>query len=153
MSEETNCSCECGATRFTVRGTPLTRGFCHCTICQSFNGAPFGDFTVFRGRDVDMPARDGVRYHSYRSPPLLQRGKCVRCEKPAIEYVRVLPRLVLVPTANTRDPSLVVEPSLHIFYDTRVADVEDSLPKYSGYLRSQSAFSAAVMRGLLKSGG
>jgi len=149
MDSNTNCTCPCGATKFLAREAPLFRCLCHCTICQRFNAAPYGDVTCFRWRGVDMPSEGQVRFTSYKSPPLLQRGRCVQCEQPAFEYIRVLPRVVLVPTQNIQDPSLVPDLSLHIFYDTRVADADDDLPKYSGYLRSQAAFSAAMYRGLL----
>jgi hypothetical protein len=96
-----------------------------------------------------MPPEGQVRFGAHKSPPILQRGRCAQCEQPALEYIRVPPRVVLVPTRNLQDPSLVPELSLHIFYDTRVADVDDDLPKYAGYLRSQGAFTAALYRGLL----
>lgn len=149
MDSNANCTCSCGATRFLVREAPLFRCFCHCTICQRFNEAPYGDITCFRWRGVDRPPEGQVRFEAYRSPPLLQRGRCAQCGQPALEYVRVPPRVVLVPTRNVHDPSLVPDPSLHIFYDTRVADVNDDLPKYAGYLRSQAAFTAALYRALL----
>ncbi len=127
------------------------RAFCHCTVCQSFNQAPFADITLFRGRDVDMPADGLVNYKAYLPPPIVPRGKCVQCDRPAVEYLRFLPRVVIVPTANIQDRSLVPEPSLHVFYDTRVADIDDGLAKYEGYLRSQSAFIALLYKRLLRS--
>ncbi|MDX1757496.1 MAG: GFA family protein [Marinobacter sp.] len=152
MASNPNCQCACSRTRFQVNGKPLIRGFCHCSICQAFNQADYGDITVFRARDVVKPAAASVDFHAYRVPPIVQRGKCVHCGQPAIEYLTLppLPELVVVPTANLHDAGLVPEPSLHIFYETRVADVEDTLPKYSGYLRSQLAFGRRLMGALLR---
>ena len=42
-----DCACLCGASRFTVAGTPIGRFFCHCTICQKAYGKPFADVTYF----------------------------------------------------------------------------------------------------------
>jgi hypothetical protein len=36
----------------------------------------------------------------------------------------------IVPSANICDPALLPKPALHIFYNRRVADVDDDLPKF-----------------------
>lgn len=37
----------------------------------------------------------------------------------------------------------------HVFYDTRVEDIDDELPKYSGYLKSQLMFAKHLVFGLI----
>ena len=39
-------------------------------------------------------------------------------------------------------------PSIHIFYHRRVEDIEDNLPKYSGFILSQTMVSILVLNGL-----
>jgi hypothetical protein len=152
MGDRRNCQCFCGKVRFNVRGRPIFRGFCHCTICQAFNQAPYADVTLFRSKDVDMPDRELLEYKTYRPPPALQRGKCLACGLPAVEFMCIfpLPTLIIVPSANILDPALVPEPSLHIFYSRRLADVGDNLPKFNGYWRSQLAFGQKLMASLLR---
>lgn len=152
MNAQSHCQCECGAARFSVSGQPLLRGFCHCTICQAFNDAPFADITLFRRQDVTMPAEGSVAYRNYASPAMLYRGKCVKCQKPAVEYIDfpLMPDVVIVPTAVIDDQSIVPAPSLHIFYDRRQQDVDDALPKHNGYLASQCAFGWHLVRALLR---
>ncbi len=53
---------------------------------------------------------------------------------------------------NIEDKAFVPEPSIHIFYDTRVADIQDELPKYKGYLKSQLAIGHCLMASLLRRG-
>jgi hypothetical protein len=152
MDNDLNCHCSCGTTRFKVSGEPLLRAFCHCTICQAFNQAPYADITLFHTKDVLAPPEESVEFKAYRFPPILQRGRCVSCGRPAIEYLKIfpMPRIALVPSANIDDKELVPEPSIHIFYGTRVADIQDELPKYSGYLKSQFAIGHRVMASLLR---
>ncbi len=152
MSEANNCRCECGQVQFNVTGTPLMRGFCHCTICQAFNEAPFADITLFRPADVIMPDDTAVEFRAYRPPPAVQRGKCRQCGKPAIEKMHIfpLPKAIIVPSQNIRDDALLPEPSMHVFYNSRVAEVDDDLPKYSGYLKSQLAFSHKLIVSMLR---
>lgn len=153
MGYPSNGHRHCEATKLTVRGKPIIRGFCHCTICQAFNQAPCADITIFRARDVHCPGNNPIEFHAYRSPPVLQRGQCTACDRPAIEILRLplMPRLVILPTANLSDAALVPEPSLHIFYGTRVADVDDGLPKYTSYVQSQLAFGSRIVAALLPS--
>ncbi len=152
---EQQCHCACGKTTFTVRGAPIIRGFCHCTICQAFNSAPFSDITVVKASNVDLPEPNLVEYTAYRQPPILQRGRCTACGKPAIEFLRIplLPSFAVVPTGNFSDPGFAPEPALHIFYDSRVADIDDGLPKYSGYLKSQAAFTQKMVLNMLRGAG
>lgn len=150
MDAAFNGSCSCGKSRFNVTGKPLMRAFCHCTICQRFNQAPFADITLFRFSEVAPPEEQYVNFKSHKFPPMVQRGSCSECGKPVIEYLTMppMPKIALIPTANISDEALIPEPSLHIFYDTRVADVQDELPKYSGYLMSQMAFGNRLMGAL-----
>lgn len=149
---EQDCHCSCDSARFRVHGQPLLRAICHCTICQAFNEAPFADIALFRARDVDPPAEGKVSFDTYRPPPNVQRGKCVSCGKPAIENLQLplLPAMVIVPTTNFTDQAALPPPAMHVFYNRRVADVDDDLPKYSGYWRSQMVFTAKVLGQLIR---
>lgn len=136
------CTCACGATTFQVASTPLFRILCHCTICQRFNSAPFADVLVFRAKHVTVPSPGVVNFDTYRPPPNVRRGKCAKCNQPAIEVfaVPVLPKLVMVPRAMLGSDAKLAAPVAHVFYDKRAADADDRYPKHRGYLRSQIAF-------------
>lgn len=146
-----SCRCGCGAVQFRVR-RPLFRLYCHCTLCQRFNQAPFADVTVFRAKDVDPPARETVSLQTLRPPPNVPRGRCARCEQPAIEYFSapLLPKLVMVPKGVFAADAPLPAPALHLFYDMRSAEVDDPLPKYRGYLRSQLAFARRLIAGFAR---
>lgn len=152
MQSDANGHCHCDATRISVAGPPLVRGYCHCTICQAFNQGPYADITIFRARDVHFPADSPIEFRAYRSPPLVSRGKCSGCQHPAIEFLRLpaMPKLAILPSANIDAPELVPPAALHIFYDTRVADFDDGLPKYSSYLSSQIGFGRRIVAALLR---
>lgn len=145
------CQCACGATRFSVQGPPLLRGFCHCTICQEFNQSAFADISVYRAGDVAMPDSDTLEFRAYRPPPAVQRGRCKACGGPAIEVMQIfpLPRLIIVPSGHL-PAACRRDPALHVFYNSRQADVDDDLPKYSGYWKSQLAFGRRLLGALLR---
>jgi hypothetical protein len=146
-----NSQCSCGEVKFAVSGTPLLRAFCHCTICQAYNEAPYADITLFRASDVVMPPAGSVAFNNAAFPPMLQRGKCVSCGKAAMEYLQLppLPKTIIIPSNNINDKAFIPDASLHIFYDKRIADIDDALPKYQGYLKSELAFGYKLIASLL----
>jgi hypothetical protein len=46
--------------------------------------------------------------------------------------------LAFVPLQNCPRPAELPAPDSHIFYDRRVADIPDSIPKVSGYWASET---------------
>jgi hypothetical protein len=83
-----------------------------------------------------------VRYDTYKPPPNVQRGVCIECGKPAIEQFKLplLPGLTMVPAAVHVDQTGLPKPVAHIFYEHRIEDADDTLPKHNGFLSSQLAF-------------
>jgi len=144
--------CQCGNTRFTLKAKPLVRVLCHCTICQEFNNAAFGDVTIFLAKDVEITDVDSIDFRTYKAPPAVQRGKCKTCHKPTVELfdVPLMPALTLIPSQQIIDSDFLPAPVSHIFYHSRVADITDALPKYSGYMLSQLGLSKVLLPRLLK---
>ena len=80
------CSCRCGASHFAVSGEPIGRFYCHCTICQAFNGSPYADVTALPARAVALPDNSAVAFRSHRPPPAIDRGSCPACGGPVVEF-------------------------------------------------------------------
>ena len=142
------CSCPCGKSVFTAKGTPLGRFHCHCKICQTLYRQPFADVTVLWAGSISLPADHSIRFRRYRLPPALQRGTCPNCAAPVAGFLRVAPfvRLAFVPSANFSDSAALPAPGMHIFYHRRVSDIRDTLPKFSGYWASELAVTRMVFR-------
>ena len=142
-------SCQCGSCSFDVHVKPKVRFLCHCTVCQSFTGRPFSDVTVVRGKDVTLINEDRMSFAKYRPPPNINRGVCLDCHKPIIEYAGFGPlKVMFIPAGNFEDQAVLPEPQMHIFYHRRLADYRDELPKHGGYISSQLAVGRLIMRGL-----
>ena len=126
-----DCSCPCGASRFTVNGDAIGRFFCHCTICQKVYGKPFADVTYFWAESVTLSVNQPVEFRRYRAPPALRRGICAKCGNPVVGFLRLVPGLTLafVPSQNFPPPAGLPAPHRHIFYDRRVADIADVDPE------------------------
>lgn len=143
--------CSCGSVVFETTGTPILRAYCHCTICQKFNNSDYADVTAFYAKSVSLLDEARVDYKVYKQPPLVHRGTCKQCNKPAIEKLNIplMPKLILIPSSNFDDAGLLPDPVMHIFYDKRKHDIDDGLRKYSGFVSSQLRFSLGLMKGMI----
>jgi len=140
--EHIKANCACGNVELKIFGSALFRLFCHCTICQRFNGAPFADVVIYKAAQVSTPPTETVSFSTLKPPPNAQRGKCIRCHKPIIEKIvaPIFPKLTVVPASAHNDLGALPDSIAHVFYDKRIHDSNDSLPKYRGYVSSQFAF-------------
>ena len=146
------CACPCGESHFSVSADPIGRFFCHCTICQKVYGKPFADATFFWARSITLPEKHDIEFRRYRPPPALNRAICRRCRNPAVGFMAAGPLTVgFVPSQNFENPAELPAPGRHIFYDRRVADVSDSIPKISGYWASEAYVTQKVLGALFTS--
>jgi hypothetical protein len=135
-----------------VDGEPIGRFLCHCAICQSVYRRPFADTTVFWGKAVTLPETHDIEFRRLRPPPALRRGLCPHCANPVVAFMTAAGLSVgFVPSRNFEDPSELPEPAGHIFYDRRIADVADSLPKISGYWPSETYVGRRIFGALFRS--
>ncbi|WP_157956580.1 GFA family protein [Dyella sp. C11] len=143
--------CACGASGTHVHGVLLARFFCHCTICQSLYKRPWADVMVFRPGAITVSDPNRLAFRRYRSLPALNRGVCSACGSPVVALTPgpSASGLGFMPAGTFENPGELPPPTHHIFYDRRVADVDDALPKIHGYWRSELAVGSLVVRGLL----
>lgn len=135
-----DCRCRCGAARVAVSGEPIVRFFCHCRICQKIFGKPCSDVTIFWPRAVALPEAQNLRFQHYRAPPALNRGTCAKCAAPMVGFMALGPlsMAAFLPSQNFPKLEELPRPSRRIFYDRRVADVDDDIPRLEGYRRSNA---------------
>ena len=142
-------SCSCYSNTYTISHAPIARFICHCTICQDYTGKAYNDVTVLLKSDLSDLDIDKTRFRRWKLPPNISRGLCKRCHKPSIEMA-VGGALVFIPTDNYPDKSALPEPTMHLFYNRRITDVDDTLPKYKGFVQSETMAAKALAQGLFK---
>jgi hypothetical protein len=152
-SGRTDCSCPCGYSHVAVSGTPVLRFLCHCTICQSVYRKPFADVVVVRASQIATPIDHSIQVKRYKAPPALDRGVCSACSNPVVALLPLTPffGLAFVPSANFPAEIRLPDPSVHVFYERRVADVDDAIRKVSGFWPSQWEVTSRFITGLLRS--
>jgi hypothetical protein len=148
-----DCACLCGASRFAVHGRPIGRFFCHCTICRKAYGKPFADVTYFWAKSVTLSDDRAIEFRRHRPPPAMRRGTCAKCGNPVVNLLG-FPRslaLAFVPSQNFPQAAELPAPDAHIFYDRRVGDIADAVPKFSGYWASEAYVTRSLLGALFGS--
>ena len=138
--------CSCGIFSFETRKPPTTRFICHCLFCQAFTGQTYSDVCALPSQRIDIKGKGALSFKKYRLPPNLNRGRCKSCGQPAMETMGRWPmQMVYIPSVNFAKPDLLPPVKMHIFYNRRVADIADDLPKYENYWPSEFAITKAIM--------
>jgi hypothetical protein len=132
--------CHCGAVAFEVAADPVGSKLCHCPQCQTLHGAPFQWAVIFHKRDVRF-VRGIEDLHFYQAESrtsghgLPCKLSCSRCRSPIADEGRRM-FLAFGPLFDFGYPPRVppaFEPRCHIFYGSRVIDIDDGRPKYLGH--------------------
>ncbi|EFI28718.1 hypothetical protein CC1G_13744 [Coprinopsis cinerea okayama7 len=133
--------CFCGGARYEVRGKPVLSAYCHCTLCQRFNAAAFIHTIHFPASSFKWTtAEDNLQTYVVPTKPWKTRFRCKNCgvavaghngrrDKRSI-WGGQLDRETEGGRIKNWD---IVKPSAHIFYETRMLDVNDGLSKWAGY--------------------
>ena len=125
--------CECGEVQVTLAGSPIVHATCHCTDCRELLDIPYHAVTAWKPEAVAV-ARGAEHITAYQHPRLsMQRHFCSHCGEVLFNTNgmdwRVVSQLLL---AKCNDGELPAElrSDKHFFYEQRVVDVQDDLPKY-----------------------
>ena len=142
--------CECNSSELDHLPPPLFRLVCHCKTCRSFYGTPFNDECNFLLKDCSSIRLDNIELkgHQQGNSPI-KRGKCKSCGKISHSTVKFGPfaEFLIIPTERIKNMPLP-EPFAHIYYNSRVRDVESNVKKVGGHLLSQLYILARVLKSL-----
>jgi hypothetical protein len=135
--------CFCKALSWVVTGSPILTVYCHCTTCQRLHAAPFI-------HTIHYPKERFQWTHPNHATAFLERFQIP--DKPWKSRVRCKKCGVMIATENTKTNAYSVfgpvlerddsgkimsweqlKPTAHMFYGTRLLDVNDELPKWQGY--------------------
>ncbi|KAI0067986.1 hypothetical protein BV25DRAFT_1818339 [Artomyces pyxidatus] len=140
--------CFCGAVSYTVTAPPTLSSYCHCTQCQRLNASPFMHSIHFP--DAAFAWTHTTAPDPFASPPGLDtyvnpsrphktRFRCTACGG-TVASLNAKTHHVSVwgaQLARDADGRIIrweeVRPTAHIFYGTRMLDIDDGLGKWEGY--------------------
>lgn len=144
------CQCACGQTQLSVAKPPMLRFHCHCTICQTLYKLPFSDVTVMWEGNAQLKKVDKVEYQ--RPGLLLRRGVCTACQQPIFATMALFPgiRLGFIPGNRYNDQTVLPKASAHIFYHRSQQAMDDGIPKYTGFIKSELVITWLILKSAVK---
>jgi hypothetical protein len=125
MAETHTGSCFCGSVTIKTTGAPVEMGYCHCSSCRIYSGAPFVAFTLWRDEDVKV-TKGAELLGAFNKVGKTNRRFCQRCggrvlnEHPGFGFTDVAAAML---------PTVAFRPSVHLNYAERVLPVRDGLTK------------------------
>ena len=122
-------SCFCGAVKLAVdvAKPPLAVSICHCRTCRQLTGAPMLANLVLPSDAVKFEHEENA-LTSLKTSKHVTRHRCASCASPI--YATLGKGRAVVPLALFSRLPEGWEPQHHMYYDRRVLDVADDLPKY-----------------------
>lgn len=133
-------SCFCNAVQYEVCADPVDAKICHCMACQKLHGAPMQWAAIFHKHDVRfVKGIDHLHFYNSelsqhkRIPPC--KVSCALCGALIADEGRNM-WLAFPSLFDFGDKSNIpsrFKPTCHIFYGSRVIDIDDELPKWSGH--------------------
>lgn len=125
MSDTHVGGCCCGAVAIEASGAPEAMGYCHCSACRSYSGAPVGAFTLWNAGNVTV-TRGEESLGAFQSSDFSNRRYCTRCGgRVMVDHDGIGMRDIAPATL----PTLTFKPAVHLNYEETVLPIKDGLPK------------------------
>jgi hypothetical protein len=120
MADTHKGTCFCGTVAVEATGAPEEMGYCHCSSCRSYTGAPLSAFTLWKEQNVRVAT--GAEFLAEMS----DRRFCMKCgghvmvDHPTLGFTDVYAAVL---------PTLGFKPTVHLNYAEAVLPMKDGLPK------------------------
>ena len=125
--------CQCGAVEVILKNTPIVHATCHCVDCRDLLNTPFHSVTAWNKEDAIIVKGEKV-LSIYKHPSLeMTRRFCKHCGETVFNTNvmdwRVVSQL-LIEKCNQNEIPEKLRSDKHFFYEQRVVDIQDDLPKF-----------------------
>ena len=129
MANKHEGKCFCGAVEIEVTGAPEAMGYCHCSSCRSFSGAPVNAFTLWKPEHVKVSK--GAKFLSrFNKTGMSDRQFCTKCGG---HIMTDHPTFGLTDVYAAVIPDMTFKPAVHLNYAETVLPMKDGLPKLKDF--------------------
>lgn len=119
-------SCFCGAVKIEVTGQPEAMGYCHCSDCSGWAGAPINAFSLWSSDAVKVTA-GADKLGSFAKTETSHRKFCTQCGG---HIMCAHPEMGKTDVYLNTVPGLEHKGAFHVFYGEKTMSVPDGLPKF-----------------------
>ena len=125
--------CKCNNVELSLTNKPIVHAFCHCTDCRELLDIPFHSITAWKEEDISIDkGEDDITV--FQHPTLkMQKHFCKYCGEVLFNTNGmnwlVVSQLLISKSNGNKLPQELAS-NRHFFYEQRVTDIKDDLPKY-----------------------
>jgi hypothetical protein len=104
-------------------------GYCHCSSCRAYSGAPVNAFTLWTPDKVKV-TRGNELIDRFSKTEMSERCHCRKCgghimtRHPTLDLIDVYAAII---------PGLAFKPGVHLNYAETVLPIKDGLPKMKDF--------------------
>ncbi len=133
MENNYSIHCQCGSVQATLIGKPKVKGHCHCNDCRDLLNIPYHSVTAWKPQQLEITMGEKT-LKTFQHPTLqMKRVYCAECGETifntnAMDW-RVVSQHLIRKCNNNHLPEELAAES-HFFYNRRIIDIDDKLPKH-----------------------
>lgn len=124
--------CDCNAVEITMSGDPKVHAFCHCEDCRELLQVPYHSIIAWEPEKVEITqGQENVVEYQHPSKRM-KRVFCKHCgdvlyNTNAMGW-KLVSQLMFQKCSPGKLPT-AFQSNAHFFYDRRIVDIKDELPK------------------------
>jgi len=126
MTDTHKGSCFCGAIKLELTGAPEVMGYCHCTDCAQWAGAPVNAFSLWSPDAVKVTEGED-KIGTFAKTDNSHRKFCTDCGG---HLMSAHPGLNMTDVYLNLFPGIEHKGDMHIYYGEKTMSVPDGLPKF-----------------------
>ncbi len=126
METSYSARCFCGTVEFTVTGSPVAAGYCHCDSCRHWSAAPVNAFTLWKPESLRV-TKGADAIATFQKTPQSLRKWCGTCGG---HLYTAHPVMGLVDVYAALLPRVAFAPGVHVNYGETVLHLHDGRPKF-----------------------
>jgi hypothetical protein len=132
MSDSFKVRCDCKTIEVEMVGKPRVHAYCHCEDCRELLDVPYHSVVAWDADQVNITAGHDSAVE-YKYPTLeMTRVFCRNCGETVYNTNAMGWRLVsqlLIRKCNDGELPDEFQSNAHFFYDRRIIDIDDPIPK------------------------
>ena len=132
--KEYEIKCSCGSVMVTMRGKPKVHAHCHCEDCRDLLNIPYHSVVAWESDDLEI-TKGQENTATYHHPTLtMTRVFCTKCGDTVYNTNALNWKVTsqhLIRKNYNGDLPKEFSPNAHFYYDRRIIDIDDDLPKRS----------------------
>lgn len=132
MSKQYRVHCDCGSVEVSMTGVPRVHAYCHCEDCRALLDVPYHSIVAWEPDNVSITSGQEHTVE-YNYPTLdMTRVFCKHCGQTLYNTNamgwKLISQLLIRKCNNDKLPA-EFQSNAHFFYDRRIVDIDDPLPK------------------------